>query len=100
GRVDALGVAEPTLVQSGDNRIIVELPDLDDPREAERVIGQTAQLSFHPVVDAVGPDAKPEEGQRIVEDESGQRLLLGPVAVPGDQVSGSDPGNDPAQGTG
>src|SRR5690606_38725868 len=33
GRVDALGVAEPTLVQSGDNRIIVELPDLDDPRE-------------------------------------------------------------------
>lgn len=100
GRVDALGVAEPTLVQSGDNRIIVELPDLDDPREAERVIGQTAQLSFHPVVDAVGPNAKPEEGQRIVEDESGQRLLLGPVAVPGDQVSGSDPGNDPAQGTG
>lgn len=100
GRVDALGVAEPTLVQSGDNRIIVELPDLDDPREAERVIGQTAQLSFHPVVDVAGPNTEAEQNQRILRDESGQRLLLGPVAVPGDLVSGSDPGNDPSQGTG
>ncbi len=100
GRVDALGVAEPTLTRAGENRIIVELPDLDDPAEAARVIGRTAQLSFHPVIDAAGPKAKPEEGQRIVADESGQRLRLGPVAVSGDQVSGSDPGNDPAQGTG
>ncbi|MGH3364746.1 MAG: protein translocase subunit SecD [Nocardioidaceae bacterium] len=100
GRVDALGVAEPTLARSGENRIIVELPDLDDPREAARVIGQTAQLSFHPVVDVAGPKTKPKEGQRVVADESGQKLLLGPVAVPGDLVSGSDPGNDPAQGTG
>jgi SecD/SecF fusion protein len=100
GRVDALGVAEPTLARAGENRIIVELPGLQDPREAEEVIGKTAQLSFHPVLDAVGPDAEPEEGERIVADESGQRLLLGPVAVPGDLVSGSDPGNDPSQGTG
>ena len=100
GRVDALGVAEPTLTRAGENRIIVELPDLDDPAEAARVIGRPAQLSFHPVIDAAGPKAKPEEGQRIVADESGQRLVLGPVAVSGDQVSGSEPGNDPAQGTG
>jgi SecD/SecF fusion protein len=100
GRVDALGVAEPTLARAGENRIIVELPGLQDPREAEEVIGKTAQLSFHPVLDAVGPDAEPEEGERIVADESGQRLRLGPVAVPGDLVSGSDPGNDPSQGTG
>ena len=100
GRVDALGVAEPTLTRAGENRIIVELPDLDDPAEAARVIGRTAQLSFHPVIDVVGPKAKAEEGQQILADESGQRLLLGPVAVPGDLVSGSDPGNDPSQGTG
>jgi SecD/SecF fusion protein len=100
GRVDALGVAEPTLARAGENRIIVELPGLQDPREAEEVIGKTAQLSFHPVLDAVGPDAEAGEGERIVADEGGQRLLLGPVAVPGDLVSGSDPGNDPSQGTG
>jgi SecD/SecF fusion protein len=100
GRVDALGVAEPTLVQSGDNRIIVELPDLDDPKEAERVIGQTAQLSMHPVVGVAGPKQQPKGDQRILQDEAGQRLVLGPVAVPGDLVSGSEPGSDPSQGTG
>jgi len=100
GRVDALGVAEPTLARAGENRIIVELPGLQDPREAAEVIGKTAQLSFHPVIEAVGPNAKPQGKQQIVADEAGQRLRLGPVAVPGDLVSGSDPGNDPSQGTG
>lgn len=100
GRVDALGVAEPTLVRSGENRIIVELPGLDDPREAARVIGRTAQLSFHAVLEGVGPDAKPEGEQRIIADESGQRLRLAPTAITGEQVSGSAPGNDPSQATG
>ncbi|HET6560288.1 MAG TPA: protein translocase subunit SecD [Marmoricola sp.] len=100
GRVDALGVAEPTLARAGENRIIVELPGLQDPREAAEVIGKTAQLSFHPVISAAGPRTKPKQGQRILADESGQRLLLGPVAVAGDLVSGSDPGNDPSRGTG
>ncbi len=100
GRVDALGVAEPTLVRSGENRIIVELPGLDDPREAARVIGRTAQLSFHAVLEGVGPNAEPEGDQRIVADEGGQRLRLAAPALTGEDVSGSDPGNDPSQGTG
>jgi SecD/SecF fusion protein len=100
GRVDALGVAEPTLVRSGENRIIVELPGLDDPREAARVIGRTAQLSFHAVLEGVGPDAEPKGDERIVADEAGQRLRLAAPALTGEDVSGSDPGNDPSQGTG
>jgi SecD/SecF fusion protein len=100
GRVDALGVAEPTLVRSGENRIIVELPGLDDPREAARVIGRTAQLSFHAVLEGAGPNAEPEGDQRILADESGQRLRLAAPALTGEQVAGSDPGNDPSQGTG
>jgi SecD/SecF fusion protein len=100
GRVDALGVAEPTLVRSGTNRIIVELPGLDDPREAARVIGRTAQLSFHAVLETVGPDAKPEKNQRILRDESGQRLRLSPAVITGEQVSGSDAATNPAQGIG
>ncbi|NUT10659.1 MAG: protein translocase subunit SecD, partial [Nonomuraea sp.] len=49
-RANGLGVAEPTLVRSGDARIIVELPGVLDPREAAAVMGRTAQLSFHPVL--------------------------------------------------
>lgn len=49
-RVDALGVAKPTLQRSGDRRIIVELPGVADPDEAVEVIGGTAQVAFHHVI--------------------------------------------------
>ena len=58
-RVDALGVAESTLAQSGERRILVELPGVSDPAEAEKRIGQTAQLSFHPVLGPGDPSAIP-----------------------------------------
>ncbi|MEV6238234.1 protein translocase subunit SecD [Lentzea sp. NPDC051838] len=43
-RVDALGVAEPVIARSGENRIVVELPGVQDPAEAVKVLGRTAQL--------------------------------------------------------
>ncbi|PWK82186.1 protein translocase subunit secF /protein translocase subunit secD [Lentzea atacamensis] len=43
-RVDALGVAEPVIARSGENRIVVELPGVQDPEEAVKVLGRTAQL--------------------------------------------------------
>ena len=64
GRVDALGVAEPTLARAGERRIIVELPGVQDPREASKVIGRTAQLTFHPVVGEQGP--RPTDRKSVV----------------------------------
>ncbi|GGP77189.1 protein translocase subunit SecD [Streptomyces sindenensis] len=58
-RIDSLGVSEPTLTRSGEDRIIVELPDVQDPRQATEVIGRTAQLTFH-AVEGPGTDG-PEE---------------------------------------
>ncbi|MEE2036508.1 protein translocase subunit SecD [Nocardiopsis sp. CT-R113] len=49
-RIDRLGVAEATMSRSGENRIIVELPGVQDPAEAAQIVGRTAQLSFHPVL--------------------------------------------------
>jgi len=43
-RVNALGVAEPLIQIEGDNRLIVELPGVDDPEDAIRVFRQTGQL--------------------------------------------------------
>lgn len=93
GRVDALGVAEPALARSGERRIIVELPGLQDPRKAVEVIGRTAQLAFHPVRGVVpdGAESKaPGAGGRVLPDESGQRLALGPAAITGEGVGGAD----------
>ncbi|MFF7018266.1 MULTISPECIES: protein translocase subunit SecD [Streptomyces] len=92
-RIDSLGVAEPVLTRSGEDRIIVELPDVQDPRQAAAVIGRTAQLSFHAVQGAMPPGTDPEsqpdsgagkEGERLVlPDEQGTQLDLGPARLSG-----------------
>ncbi len=89
-RVDQLGVSEPTLQRSGDRRIIVELPGVSDPEQALEVIGRTAQLAFHRVVEPApplpAPDESPEpasEGDLVLSDESGERLRLADAAVTG-----------------
>lgn len=98
-RVDAIGVTEPTLQVAGENRIIVELPGLDDPDEAVEVIGRTAQLTFHQVLDSYPPGSAPDDGDGIVvPGESGEDLVLGPVAVSGEQVEMAAPFFD-SQGT-
>src|SRR5690606_24207201 len=45
-RVNELGVAEPLVQRQGRNRIVVELPGVQDTAQAKRVIGQTANLEF------------------------------------------------------
>ncbi|HET7326099.1 MAG TPA: protein translocase subunit SecD [Nocardioidaceae bacterium] len=99
-RVNALGVSEPTLVRSGDRRIIVELPGVQDPREAAEAIGKTAQLSFHPVKRIAQPQQQPRGNEMILRDEDGQRLVLGEAALTGDGVSGADAVTDPQTGGG
>ncbi|MEU8267203.1 hypothetical protein AB0B89_08540 [Sphaerisporangium sp. NPDC049002] len=92
-RADALGVVDPTLVRSGEKRIIAELPGVLDPRKAAEVIGRTAQLMFHPVLgvaEAGDPGAK--------ADKSGERLRLGPPAVSGEGVTDAVARSDPQQG--
>ncbi len=73
-RVDALGVAEPSLTRSGDRRIIVELPGVDDPREASDALGQTAQLTVHPVLGYAAPEDLPtpngEDGGEATPQET------------------------------
>ncbi|WP_254052095.1 protein translocase subunit SecD [Aeromicrobium sp. A1-2] len=87
GRVDALGVAEPTLARSGETRIIIELPGLQDPREAAKIIGQTAQLSFHEVLGTPAAGDEPGEGEQVLNDESGQPILVGEPLLDGNGVS-------------
>jgi SecD/SecF fusion protein len=93
-RVDALGVAEPSLARSGENRIVVELPGLQDPAEAAEVIGRTAQLSFHPVANQAG------EGVSETVDEDGAPLLMGASALTGEGVKDASAGTDPSHGPG
>ncbi|MGY6021879.1 protein translocase subunit SecD [Streptomyces spinosirectus] len=92
GRIDALGVAEPTLVRSGDDRIIVELPGVQDPKRAADVLGRTAQLAFHPVLGTEGGAERSSRPlpkrphDRVLPDESGTPMRLGAPALTGEHV--------------
>ena len=46
-RVDETGTREPTIQQQGDDRILVQLPGIDDPERIKRLLGKTAKMSFH-----------------------------------------------------
>ncbi|WP_297445845.1 protein translocase subunit SecD [Desulfurobacterium sp.] len=50
-RIDELGVAEPVIVRSGKDRIIVELPGVKNPERAKRILGRVAKLEFKQVID-------------------------------------------------
>ena len=97
-RVDALGVAEPNITRQG-NRIVVELPGVKDTQRAEQLVGQTAQLTFRPVIQQLGPTGNPPttpqgelpntaKGTAVIasRDASGNvtgRYELGPVLLNG-----------------
>ncbi|MFD9431942.1 protein translocase subunit SecD [Streptomyces sp. NPDC060002] len=92
GRIDALGVAEPAITRSGSDRIVVELPGLQDPRKAADVLGRTAQLTFHQVLGtAAGPHDLPEPlpkrpHEQVTADESGHLLRLQSASLTGKDV--------------
>ncbi|MGW7658816.1 protein translocase subunit SecD [Streptomyces sp. NPDC054756] len=84
-RIDALGVAEPSLSRSGTDRIVVELPGVQDPTQAGEVLGRTAQLTFHEVLGTASAQAG-ASGPRVLEDETGQPLRLAAASLTGKDV--------------
>ncbi len=62
-RIDEFGVSEPSITAQGDNRIVVQLPGIEDSARAKELINKTAKLNFRPVVQEFHPFA----GQRSQE---------------------------------
>ncbi len=56
-RLDEFGVAEPSIQARGKDRIIIQLPGMDDPTRAKNVLGRTAQLEFKIVDESMQPIA-------------------------------------------
>jgi len=84
-RVNELGVAEPLVQRQGANRIVVELPGVQDTAEAKRILGKTANLEFRFGAEPGASKATTEtfefrEGNRSAEVERG-------LIITGDQVT-------------
>lgn len=91
-RVNELGVAEPIIQRQGENRVVVQLPGVQDTAEAKRMIGATATLEYRAVVDGNAADAlatgrvPPEAKIYQQRDGLGPILLNKRVIVTGDQM--------------
>lgn len=59
-RIDSLGVSEPVIQQQGPNRIVVELPGVQDTAQAKRILQRIATLQFHLTADVGAPSASYE----------------------------------------
>ncbi len=91
-RVNELGVAEPIIQRQGEDRIVVQLPGVQDTAEAKRLIGATATLEFRSVVDGDAQDAQrtgrvPPDAKLYTVRGTGQPVLLSKrVLASGDQM--------------
>ncbi len=87
-RVDQFGVSEPVLQREGDDRILIQLPGLKDPKRAIDLIGKTARLEFKMVADVPEADLSrgrlPAGVRRLYErrvDRATRRVTETPIAV-------------------
>lgn len=102
-RVNELGVAEPVIQQQGLNRVVVQLPGVQDTARAKEILGATATLEFrmvdeeHAVQDAL--DGRVPAGSRLYKDREGQSVLLQKqVMLTGDYIIDAASGIDQTSG--
>ena len=85
-RVNELGVAEPLVQRQGANRIVVELPGVQDTAEAKRILGKTANLEFRLAAVMDAPRATTEMYE-FREEGRAPVALERSVIITGDQVT-------------
>lgn len=98
-RVNELGVAEPVIQQQGENRIVVQLPGIQDTSRAKEILGTTATLEYrlvdieHDVQKAV--DGHVPVGSKLYYEKNKNPILLDKrVIVTGDQIVDASSGMD------
>ena len=106
-RVNELGVAEPIVQQSGGDRVVVQLPGVQDTAKAKDILGRTATLEVR-MVDEEHSDAaslqaaiggQPPLGDELLYDREGApHLLKREVILTGDRISDAQPGFDSQTG--
>ncbi len=77
-RIDATGVLDPQITQQGDNRIVVQLPGVDDPDRIKQLLGTTAKMTFHLLDEGADPNRPAAPGDEILpmENDPNRKLVV------------------------
>jgi len=103
-RVNELGVAEPVIQQQGADRVVVQLPGVQDTVEAKKIIGATATLEYRAVDETNDSFTASQTGRippesRLYTDNNGNPILLRKrLIVSGDQLIGASASFDQQTG--
>ncbi len=101
-RINALGVAEASVAASGDSRVIIELPGLQDATRAKQILGGTSTASFYIVKPVLNRLQTEEQGIKVYPlTANGQTIyyqLEGNAVAGGSQIVNASPGVDPQTG--
>lgn len=92
-RIDETGTKEPVIQRQGTDRIVVELPGLDDPQRIKDLLGRTAKMTFHLVdQDVMTGGISPGSKRLPMRDDSKQFIVVKKHAVlTGDTLTDSQP---------
>ncbi|MGL6521873.1 protein translocase subunit SecD [Aeromonas dhakensis] len=98
-RVNELGVAEPLVQQQGAERIVVELPGIQDTARAKEILGATATLEFHMVDETAdiqaAADGRVPPSSKVYNDRNGRPVVLQKrIILTGDHIVGAQSGFD------
>ncbi|WP_455478301.1 protein translocase subunit SecD [Bartonella sp. B10] len=96
-RIDQVGVTEPAIQKVGINRIMVQLPGLQDPKQLRNLLGTTAKMSFHLVPSNVDIN-NPPIGVSILPgytDETQRYAIYDQIALDGNVLKDARAGFDP-----
>ena len=87
-RVNELGVSEPLVQRQGKNRIVVELPGIQDTAEAKRILGKVANLEFRLVAETSAPISERQRFDYRGESRQGMtEWLERDIIITGERVS-------------
>jgi preprotein translocase subunit SecD len=98
-RVNELGLVEPTIQREGIDRILVQVPGLQDPSRLKEILGKTAKLDFRMVDQSMSAEQAagshvPQDSE-ILDGEKGQKFLVEKrVLVSGADLTDAQPGFD------
>jgi SecD/SecF fusion protein len=97
-RIDEAGIAEPTVMRQGANRILVQLPGVQDPARIKQLLGSTARLTFHLVAAEQGAGHVPDTVVLPLEGSGGRIRIVQQVMLEGERLVDASAGFDQRSG--